>query len=549
MKVDGMQSGQPSHSISSDAMGVFWRLSFLFVVAMVLIWAACDGRTRTLLFHTLLLAAGAISISLPCGLFFAACLSRTDVSGKRPAVLCLAVLLMVPLYLQTAAWDAGFGQQGWFQMISRQFAAPPLLAGWRGAIWIHAVAAIPSVTFLLMLGFRGMVPTWEEAASLDGNSVQVFTQVTLPQLVGPLLVAAIWVAVITSGEITVTDVYQIRTLAEETYVGFAMDGANPGDPLVAADIGPWLGALLTACLVLGSLTVCCWAWPIERPPTVEELRLVRLGNWRWPVTLLMGLLLIGLVGVPLGNLIGKLGVIVQQVGEIRVRTWSLTKSISLLLATPAKFREEIGWTMALSQLASLTAVMLAIPAAWAATRHRWLAWCVLLAVAVTLAMPGPTLGILIIRMFNQPGDLWEYLYDNSLAAPWLALSVKCWPFVTLVLWDVFRAVPAATLDSARLAGAGTWQQLFRIVLPQQLPALGCVWFLAVALAAGELTASILVVPPGVTTLSIRIFGLVHYGVEDRLAALCLWNVVVFVGLAGLVVILSRSWWQSRIGSC
>ena len=57
------------------------------------------------------------------------------------------------------------------------------------------------------------------------------------------------------------------------------------------------------------------------------------------------------------------------------------------------------------------------------------------------------------------------------------------------------------------------------------------WFLALAVAAGELTASILVVPPGVTTLAIRIFGLVHYGVEDRLAALWLWSIVAFVAVA------------------
>ncbi|NOY30548.1 MAG: hypothetical protein GXP28_10350, partial [Planctomycetes bacterium] len=31
----------------------------------------------------------------------------------------------------------------------------------------------------------------------------------------------------------------------------------------------------------------------------------------------------------------------------------------------------------------------------------------------------------------------------------------------------------------------------------------------------------LVAPPGVATLSMRIFGLLHYGAEDRVAALCL----------------------------
>jgi hypothetical protein len=31
----------------------------------------------------------------------------------------------------------------------------------------------------------------------------------------------------------------------------------------------------------------------------------------------------------------------------------------------------------------------------------------------------------------------------------------------------------------------------------------------------------LAMPPGITTLSISIFNLVHYGVDDRLAGICL----------------------------
>ena len=57
----------------------------------------------------------------------------------------------------------------------------------------------------------------------------------------------------------------------------------------------------------------------------------------------------------------------------------------------------------------------------------------------------------------------------------------------------------------------------RIVLPQRLSALAVAWLIGLALALSDLTASILVVPPGVETLSIHIFNLVHYGVEDQVA--------------------------------
>jgi iron(III) transport system permease protein len=59
-------------------------------------------------------------------------------------------------------------------------------------------------------------------------------------------------------------------------------------------------------------------------------------------------------------------------------------------------------------------------------------------------------------------------------------------------------------------------------------ALALAWLLAMVVAVGDLAASILVVPPGVTTLSIRIFGLLHYGVEDQVAGICL-ALAVLVG--------------------
>jgi ABC-type spermidine/putrescine transport system permease subunit II len=46
-----------------------------------------------------------------------------------------------------------------------------------------------------------------------------------------------------------------------------------------------------------------------------------------------------------------------------------------------------------------------------------------------------------------------------------------------------------------------------------------------------LACSILVVPPGVTTVPIRVFGLIHAGVDDQVAGLCL---LLFVGVAAAV---------------
>ncbi len=94
-----------------------------------------------------------------------------------------------------------------------------------------------------------------------------------------------------------------------------------------------------------------------------------------------------------------------------------------------------------------------------------------------------------------------------------------------------RTIPADELASAKLDGATPLVRFIRIVLPQRKSVVAVAWLAALAVATGELDASILVVPPGVTTLPLRIFGLIHYGVDDQVAGISLFLLAVFLAYA------------------
>ena len=216
-------------------------------------------------------------------------------------------------------------------------------------------------------------------------------------------------------------------------------------------------------------------------------------------------------GIPIGNLLSKLGITVTDVDGERIRGWDISKAARLLAAAPGSFREELGWTLLISQAAALAAVVAGVVLAWTALMRKWLAIITAIIVASMLAIPGPTLALSIIKLLNQPDmPAITWLYDRTIFAPWLGITIRCLPIVTLILWVSFRSIPRAELETAEMAGIGRIGQLFRIVIPQRMAAITCAWFVCVALATGELTASILLVPPGITTLAIRIFGLVHY---------------------------------------
>ncbi len=530
-------SGLPGTQRPAPGKQGWWLI--LFVAGAPLLLVCSDGRTRALLGNTFLLSSLVAAISLPAGTLLAWIISRTDAPLRRLTLRVCIGLLFVPLFLQTAAWDAGFGLQGWFHVGGR-LAAEPLLAGWRGAVWVHALAAIPWVVLIVSVGLRHIPAAWEDAALLDARPARVMWHIVLPQLTNALCVAVLWVFVTTAGEITVTDIFGVRTYAEEIYIGFARGAAE--ETVANGYPRTWVGSLLIAWLTCGAVAVLDGLATSDQPSSATAPRRYRLGPRRWWWGVALAAILLLLVAIPLANLIYKLGIVVLQIGDERQRHWSLWKAGQLLLAAPFSFREELGWTLAIAQLAAAAALGVAVPAAWWAIRSRMGRICVSALVGLTLAIPGPLLGIGIIQVLNQPDVRWlRFLYDQSITAPWLALCIRGWPIATLILWQAFRTVARPLLESARLEGAGVARQLLWVVLPSRGAAIVGAWFVTLAVAAGELTASILVVPPGVTTISIRMFGLVHYGVEDRLAALCLWAIAAFATVGMTSMWLLRPW--------
>ena len=203
-----------------------------------------DPRQLLLLRNTLLLAAGSCAISLPLGTALAFLLWRTDLPGRRLALALLAGLLLTPLYLQAAAWDAGWGQLGWYSLACGPSAAP-WLSGWHGAIWVHSLASVPWVVMLVGAAAVAIEPELEEDALLSGSAWQAFVHVSLPRLLAGVAVAAGWVLLATATEMTVTDLFRVRTYAEELYTGFAL-----GDSLAGAWRAAVPGILAGAALVL-----------------------------------------------------------------------------------------------------------------------------------------------------------------------------------------------------------------------------------------------------------------------------------------------------------
>jgi iron(III) transport system permease protein len=506
-------------------------------------WAVSDARSRGLVVNTFWLVATTLAISVPIGTALAVALTRTDAWLRRTVAVAIGIMLVVPLYLDAAAWDAGFGDAGWFTVITAKPYAVGLLSGWRGAMWVHALAAIPWVALIVGMALRFVEPELEEAALLDASAWQVLRRVTLRRVLPAIGVAVVWVAVGVATEMTVTDIFQtpgngLRTYAEEIYTQFALS-TEAGPPVAAVGIG--VTACLAACGLMLCLAAATWTPPTARAPVV-----FRLGRWRGMVSLALLLSAAAIFGVPLISLITKAGVTVQHTAEGYTRHWSLAGCLKIVAESPERFRWEILWSALMASVAASMVLAAALPIGWLARRRDELGLVGKIAAislaAAALAVPGPLVGIGLISLFNHPdAGFLNFLYDHTIVVAAIAQAVRAFPLGMLIVWHALNTMPGDLLEAAELDGAGTWTRTVRIVLPLRWPALALAWLATFVVAIGELSATILVVPAGVATLGVRISQLLHFNNQDKLAGLCLILMAAAAMLAGgLVVLAARS---------
>jgi iron(III) transport system permease protein len=499
-----------------------------------------DARSRGLLFNTLQLVWGALAIALPVGGFLGLTLSRSDVFGRPAAAGFLGAMLLVPLYLQAAAWQAGFGLTGWHTTLQATGSVEPWLDGWRGAIWVHGCAGVAWVALFVGAAARSIPRAWEELALLDLSPAGVFARVTLRLLLPGLALGALWVAIVVATEMSVTDLFAVRTYAEELYIELnlgswnaIMDTGPPDDsPLPALP-----GIVVTAAAALGVLVIGQRLMVASSPATVQRPLVFSLGRWRLPVTLVAWLLVGLVVLLPFANLIYKAGAVVAETDGEYMRGWSVAKFVEVMRTTPSDHAVEMGWSFAIATCAAAVAMLFAAPLAYACRSSRLAQIVSALVAVVGLAVPGPLVALGLISVFNDPA--WpplNYLYDDTIAVPVLAQALRAFPLTFFLLWQAMQTIPRPLVEVALVDGAGPIRRLW-LALRQRPTAVALALLAALIISLGELTATILVVAPGKTPLSVHIFQLLHYNVEDQVAAISLMLILVHAagGLALVIV--------------
>jgi iron(III) transport system permease protein len=493
-------------------------------------------RPLGLAFETVRLVLTTEALALPLGVPLALLLFRTDLWGRRSLLALVALAAFVPMPLHAIAWLGAFGNAGRAQALF----GTPILVGWFGAAFVHAMAALPWVVLLSGIGLRTVEPELEEAALLDRPSWVVLLRVTLRRSVGAIAASALAVAVLTAGDMTVTDLLSVRTYAEEAYTQFQL-GNGPGSAAVVA---------LPPLVVLGGLILIAArsllrADPARLASAHVHAKVWRLGRWRVGLGLSVLAIFGNAVGLPIYAMLWRAGRVGGSAALGRLPHWSLSGLVGTLRMAAADVAGPLGTSIVWAGLAASITVILAWILAWMSRRPGPWRWVTVGTVAIPLAVPGPVAGMALVLAYNAvpPGagspplarilfQALTWIYDTP-AILVLALILRSLPYELLVLWPAVRSVPETYLAAAAVDGCGPWGQVRLVAVPMTGGAIVAAWCVGFVLGLGELPASNLVAPPGSETLSHMVWSLLHTGVESHLAGVGL-VMLAAIGSAGIV---------------
>ena len=490
--------------------------------------------------NTLFLVAGTLALVMPIGIAGAVLLYRTDLPFRRLGRLLILLTLFIPLPLFTSGWQAVLGAGGWLPVPAWSGAGTvwtPWGQGIGSAIWIHTAAALPWVVLLAGQGLSWVERELEEDALTLMSPRRVLLCVTLPRASAALGAAALWVSLQAATEITVTDVMQVRTFAEEVYTQLV--GGPDAEQGLARAVAATLPFVLLVAAVVAGVTR---SWERRLPARATLLAppvLFRLGRWRWPALLIVTVICAALLGLPLASLVWRAGLIGTP------PAWSATATGRYLVRAA---RPPEGWLLldSLGTAAGAGVLIAAVGllACWAARGSRWFRTGILVLMAVAWAMPGPLIGlglkITIDRLLAVTDSRWlaQSLYHGPSPLPLVWVDViRFFPCAVAILWPVVRLLPVELGDAARVDGATPGQELRHIVWPLTSAVMGRAALAVGVLSLGELSAGKLVATPGLPGYATEIFTQMHYGVTNELAARCVW-LLILVAVGGCAVTLA-----------
>ncbi len=465
-----------------------------------------SGRRLTLLLQTLLFAV-IVALSGTIIGFLGACTLRFTGSLRlRRLAIVLIPSAAIPPHIHAMAWSA-FVSAINNMLRNAGFATLPD-QGFLISCWVQTMALLPFAFGMLLLGLSALSSDMLESARLLAPDHRNLLRILLPLSAPGLSASFSFLFLISLLDYSVPSLFQVNLYSLGIFSEYS----------IRYDAGHAL---------LMSVPILCLSIPaafmlqhaLRRLPLVPTRRGQEV---RWPLKLPFGMQLAAFLSI-----VFLLMQLLVPIVVLAVQSFPALSDLDWLLnALP-----DIGATALIAAGTALLSLPFTHVAAMSIDKkskgHR-LWWLMMI---LPFAMPAPLVGIALIHAWNGPILGWTGFY-GTLIMPILACMLRFLPFAVFLLLSFLKRLDSNLLDAARILQRNNRQTLFQVHLPMLSSAyLGAALLMAV-LAIGELGATLLLIPPGFGTLTLKIYNYLHYGQSEVVSGLCLllYGIALTVGL-------------------
>jgi iron(III) transport system permease protein len=471
------------------------------------LWATVTSvDTLVALWRSVSLAAAVSASAAVLGTGLAWLTVRSDLPGRRVVRILAPLPLVLPSFVAAAALLAAVAPGGLLEWLLGPFGVErlPEVRGFFGAWLVLTLFTYPYVYLPVAARFATLPPSLEESARLLGRRPgAVFRTVVLPQSATAIWAGTLLVFLYAISDFGAVELMRYGALTREIFQGKLQPST-------------WLPLALVLALV--ALAVVAFERTanrrLARTEAVKARRplQVPLGRWRWPA--------FAAVVVVIGNaVVGPLLVLGQWAG--RGLANPAERSRALASDVGGLLRPSLT-TVALGLAAAVVTVALVLPVAYLTGRYRSRAASVSNATVVGgFALPGLVVALALGSLVLGSPLSWLYQTLPVLIA---AYAVHFGAQAMRASQVAVTAVPRRLDEAARMLGAGRWRRLRTVDVPLMWPGLVAGGGLVLLSTMKELPATLLLAPPGVTTLATRIWSATESG---RLAQ---------VGVASLLLV-------------
>lgn len=484
------------------------------------------------LWNTIKIAFWRNVLVFPVGVFIAWILARTNIPFAHGFEFLFWLSFMLPPLAVAFGWmlllDPNTGLVNmWLKEIPFLGDITLDIYSFWGIIWVHFISGLDTKVILLTPAFRRMDAAMEEASRMSGAStLKTMLLVTLPVMTPALVV------VFLLGVVRLFESFEIELLLGipwgfYVYSTKILDLARQEPPLVnqAAALGSIVLLLLAIVIPLQQRLI--HRRQFTTVTSQFKPKLIDLGIWKYPLVLLLLLVVFLAVGVPILSVLG--GSFMVRFGFFNLpKTWTL-EYWQMALSDP-RLLLALKNTLIVAASSALLGPFLFSLIAYILVRTRFPGRSILDAICwLPSAVPGVLAGLGLLWMFLGT-PVFRPFY-GTLFLLMIALFMGGVTLATQILKASFIQLGNELEEASRMSGAGFWRTYFKIVLPLMAQTMVLIGVLKFLFAARSSSSIILLATSETRTLSLLALDQIAAGYRETASITVLLVVLLTTGLA------------------